>query len=252
VATPSLRELQSLFWASLNGRHEATLRAVVSSTPELCGEERLTIYAEMYFARLRDVLADDFEKTAAALGPEGFTAVARAYLAEHPSEHPSVRHVGRHLAAFLASRPPPDTPPWLPDMARLEWARIEVFDAPDAQPIGMADLLALPGAEWPTARLRTIPALEVITSDWPLHLVWSDGAEPVRTPTVLRVWRQDGRVYHCAMDPVERSAFAALRGGRSFGEICDTMAGLGPAEAPAEAAALVARWVEDGLVAGIR
>ncbi len=252
MATPSLRELQSLFWASLNGRQEATLRAVVRSTPELCGEERLAIYAEMYFARLRDVLADDFEKTAAALGPEGFTAVARAYLAEHPSEHPSVRHVGRHLAAFLASRPPPDAPPWLPDIARLEWARIEVFDAPDARPIGMADLLALPEAEWPGARLRAIPALEVVASDWPLHLVWSDGSRPDPTPTVLRVWRQDGGVYHCAMDPVERVALGALRAGRSFGEISrETMAGLEPAEAPAEAAALVARWVEDGLVAGI-
>jgi hypothetical protein len=251
VSTPSLHELQSLFWATLNGRQEPALRAVVRSTPELGGEERLAIYAEMYFARLRDVLADDFEKTAAALGPEGFTAVARAYLAEHPSEHPSVRHVGRHLPAFLASQPPPAVPPWLPDLARLEWARVEVFDAPDARPIGMADLLALPEAEWPGARLRAIPALEVVACDWPLHLVWSDGPQAEPTATVLRVWRQDGGVYHCAMDPLERTALAALRAGRSFGEICEAMTELEPAEAPGEAAALLARWIEDGLIAGI-
>ena len=254
MSTPSLRELQSLFWASLHGRQEPALRAVVRSTPELGGEDRLAIYAEMYFARLRDVLAEDFEKTAAVLGPEAFTALARAYLAEHPSEHPSVRHVGRHLAAFLASRPPAAAPAWLADLARLEWARIEVFDAPDACPIGMADLLALPEAEWPGACLRPIPALEVVASDWPLHLVWSDGSPPDRTPTVLRVWRQDGGVYHCAMDPVERVALAALCAGRSFGEICgeicEAMAELVPGEAPAEVAALLARWIEDGLIAG--
>ena len=250
VSTPSLRDLQSLFWASLNGRQEPALRAVIRSTPELGGEDRLAIYAEMYFARLRDVLAEDFEKTAAALGPEGFTAVARAYLAEHPSEHPSVRHVGRQLPAFLASRPPPAAPAWLPDLARLEWARVDVFDAQDARPIGMADLLALPEPEWPGARLRAIPALEVVASDWPLHLIW-DGSRPDRTPTVLRVWRQDGGVYHCAMEPAERVALASLRGGRSFGEICEAMAELEPADAPAEAAALLARWVEDGLIAGI-
>ena len=250
MSTPSLRDLQSLFWASLNGRQEPALRAVVRSTPELSGEDRLAIYAEMYFARLRDVLAEDFEKTAAALGPEGFTAVARAYLAEHPSEHPSVRHVGRHLPAFLASQPPPAAPAWLPDLARLEWARVEVFDAPDARPIGMADLLALPEAEWPQARLHAIPALEVVASDWPLHRIW-DGSRPDRTPTVLRVWRQDGGVYHCAMDALERVALAALREGRCFGEICEAMAEVQPAEAPEEAAALLARWIEDGLIAGV-
>ena len=249
MSTPSLRDLQSLFWASLNGQQEPALRAVVRSTPELGGEDRLAIYAEMYFARLRDVLAEDFEKTAAALGPEGFTAVARAYLGEHPSEHPSVRHVGRHLPAFLASQPPPATPGWLPDLARLEWARIEVFDAPDARPIGMADLLALPEAEWPQARLHAIPALEVVASDWPLHRIW-DGSRPDRTPTVLRVWRQDGGVYHCAMDATERVALAALREGRSFGEICEATADIDPAEAATEAAALLARWIEDGLIAG--
>ena len=249
VSTPSLRELQSLFWASLTGRQEPALQAVVRSTAELGGEDRLAIYAEMYFARLRDVLAEDFEKTAAVLGPEAFTALARAYLAEHPSEHPSVRHVGRHLAAFLASRPPAAAPAWLADLARLEWARIEVFDAPDACPIGMADLLALPEAEWPGACLRPIPALEVVASDWPLHRIW-DGSRPDRTPTVLRVWRQDGGVYHCAMDATERVALAALREGRSFGEICEATADIDPAEAATEAAALLARWIEDGLIAG--
>jgi hypothetical protein len=53
------------------------------------------------------------------------------------------------------------------------------------------------------------------------------------------------------MDPVERVALAALRAGRCFGEICEAMAVLEPAEAPAAAAALLARWIEDGLIAGI-
>src|SRR5215475_11346122 len=104
MSAPSLRELQALFWSALNGRPEPGLTAAVASTSGLAATDRIAIYAEMYFARLRDVLAEDFEKTAAALGPQGFTAVARDYLAEHPSEHPSVRYVGRQLPAFLASR----------------------------------------------------------------------------------------------------------------------------------------------------
>jgi hypothetical protein len=251
VTAPSLRDLQALFWAALNGRQDAALEAVVASTPGLTAADRVAIYAEMYFARLRDVLAEDFEKTAAALGPERFTAVVRAYLAAHPSGHPSVRHVGRHLAAFLAAEPPAGGPPWLADMARLEWARVEVFDAPDAQPVAMDDLRGVPEAEWPGVRLRPIPALEVVESGWPLHVIWRDGGYAPPTRTVLRVWRQEGAVYHCAMDDLEQAALDRLRAGATFGEVCQALADLGPAEAPAEAGALLARWIEDGLIAAI-
>ena len=250
MSGPSLRDLQALFWSALNGCQEPDLAAAVASTSGLAGTDRIAIYAEMYFGRLRDVLAEDFEKTAAALGPERFGEVARAYLAAHPSEHPSVRHVGRHLPGFLESRPPADAPPWLADLARLEWARVEVFDAPDACPIAMDDLRSLPEAEWPASPLRPIPALAVVESDWPLHTIWHERATPPAR-TALRVWRQDGAVYHCAMDPLERAALERLRAGASFGEICEALADLEPAEAPTEAGALLARWIEDGLIAGI-
>ncbi len=250
MSAPSLRDLQALFWSALNGRQEPELAAAVASSSGLAGTDRIAIYAEMYFGRLRDVLAEDFEKTAAALGPERFGKVARAYLAAHPSEHPSVRHVGRNLPGFLESRPLADAPPWLTDMARLEWARVDAFDAPDADPIGVDHLRSLPEAEWPAAPLRSIPALRVVESDWPLHTIWQEGdAPPART--ALRVWRQDGAVYHCAMDPLEQAAVERLRAGASFGGICETLADLDPAEAPAEAGALLARWIEDGLIAGI-
>ena len=251
VSTPSLRELQALFWSALNGRPEPGLTAAVTSTSGLAATDRIAIYAEMYFARLRDVLAEDFEKTAAALGPQRFSEVARAYLAARPSEHPSVRHVGRCLADFLRSRPPADAPLWVPDLARLEWARVDVFDAPDAPPIGMDHLRTLPETEWPAAPLRAIPALKVVESDWPLHTIWRDGGDVPAARTTLRVWRQDGAVYHCAVDPLERAALERLRAGACFGEICETLADLDPAEAPTEAGALLARWIEDGLVAGI-
>src|SRR5262249_9823582 len=183
VTAPSLRDLQALFWAALNGRQDASLEAAVASTPGLAAADRVAIYAGMYFARLRDVLAEDFEKTAPALGRENFTAVVRAYLAAHPSEHPSVRHIGRHLAAFLAVQPPAGAPPWLSDLARLEWARIEVFDAPDARPIAMADLRAVPEAEWPGGRLHPIQALGGVESAWPLPVIWRGGGGAPPAPT---------------------------------------------------------------------
>ena len=141
MAGPPLRELQALFWRTLNGASEPALEAAVVSTPGLAAAERLDIYGRMYFWRLHDALAEDFEKTAAALGSERFADVVRGYLAEHPSGHPSVRHLGRDFAGFLAARPPDGAPAWLADLGRLEWIRVEVFDAADA--IGLRDKAVL-------------------------------------------------------------------------------------------------------------
>jgi hypothetical protein len=250
--SPALREIQALFWRGLNGSLDPALEAAVLSTPGLAAADRLAIYRGMYVGRLHDVLAEDFEHTAAVVGPETFAATVRGYLAAHPSEHPSVRHLGRRFAAFLAEAPPPGSPPWLPDLARLEWARVEVFDAPDARPVDLVQLREVPEREWAGLVLLAIPALEVVDSAWPVHLAWRDGGDLTPEPTRLRIWRRNNRVYHAAMDRVERDALARLLAEQSFGEICEVLGDLEPEAAAAEAGALLARWLEDGLIAGVR
>ena len=250
--SPALHELQALFWRALNGSVDPALEASVVSTATLPGTVRLGIYAGMYAGRLHDVLAEDFERTAAALGPERFAETARAYLTAYPSEHPSVRHLGHHLAGFLASNPPAGAPPWLADLARLEWTRVEVFDAPDADPVALDALAAVPADEWASLVLVPIPALAVLESAWPLHRIWRDGGDLPAAPSVLRVWRQDGAVYHAAMDALEREALTRLQSGECFGKICEALSHLDAETAAAEAGSLLARWVEDGLIAGLR
>ena len=79
-------------------------------------------------------------------------------MAEHPSEHHDVGRMGRRLAAFLREYPDPERPD-LADLAELEWARNEVFFAPDAPVVG-ADALAAVGVEGVSgAWLRLAPSL---------------------------------------------------------------------------------------------
>ncbi len=248
---PALPELQALFWQALGGDVRPDLTAAIASTDTLGAADRVAIYADMYLWRLRGVLAEDFEKVAAVLGEDGFTDLARAYLAAHPSEHPSVRHVGRSFADYLARRPPAGAPVWVPDLARLEWARVEAFDALDAEPVRAADLCALAPEDWPDLTLRPIPALLTIEAAWPVHRVWSGDTHVDAAPTALRIWRQDGVVYHCAMDGAEPDALARLREGRPFAAICEAWGDLPPEEAAGQAGALLARWIEDGLIASL-
>jgi hypothetical protein len=255
----SLRELQARFSVALtpgrSGAADPTLIGVIDGRGALDAAARLAIYADMYRARLVDVLRDDFARMLALVGDETFTALAARYVARHPSTHPSVRWLGARFADFLGAEA--DVPPALPDLARLEWARGEVFDAPDAAPLRLDDLRSLSPEDWPGLRFRPIPACRVIACNWPVHQLWaaagSDApaawpAAPV--PTVIRVWREGWSVSHAAMDEREQMALRLLQRGEPFSLICAALGDtLDPEAAAREVGGLLLRWIEDGLLA---
>jgi hypothetical protein len=243
MRAPGLHELQRLFLDALVEAPE-TPCAPAGLAGVLRPPARFSIYADMYFWRLREVLAEDYPKLAAALGDEPFTALVRDYVRARPSRHPSVRHAGEGLAEHLATHP---GPAWAADLARLEWARIDVFDAPDAPSVGRGDLAGIPPDAWPDLRFEPIPALAVVESAWAIHRLWDDPTTPPdRAPSVLRVWRQDEVVWHTAMAPAEARALGLVRAGAAFGVVCEAL------DDPADAAAQLARWLDDGLLAAVR
>jgi len=228
--------------------------------------DRLAVYANAYFARIHDCLRDDFGALARALGPAAFHDLVRTYLMMHSPARPSLRHAGAHLAEHLSTEPFAAIfarrCPYAADLARLEWAIVEAFDAPDSPVMGREDLAAVPTADWSELRFRTVPSLQLLSSAWPVHHARErfhgepeDAARdetPVleAAPTELRVWRQRERVRHRAISPVEREALGALQAGEPFGALCDRLASaLGADDAPARAAAWLEVWLADELLA---
>ena len=246
---PDLRELQAAFWRSLTaGTAEPSLLGRIRSTPALRAVDRFDIYARMYRDRIVDALREDFPRVGAILRGERFRTLAVSYLAAHPSAHPSLRHVGRALPDFIAGVAPADLPPFLSDLARLEWARGEAFDAPDVEPLGLDDLRAVSPADWGRLRFTLVPAAKLLVVDWPVHEIWAagEGLDPdavLPRRTVVRVWRKGFAVYHAAMDGAEETALLHARAGEPFAIICEGL------ETPDQAAGLLLRWVEDGLIA---
>ena len=99
--------------------------------------QRLEIYANATFHRMREALEQEFDALARALGDTGFHDLVASYLLVHPSRRPSLRHVGEALPEFLAghgvAEPFRRRWPWAADLARLEWALSLAFDAPEAR-----------------------------------------------------------------------------------------------------------------------
>jgi hypothetical protein len=261
-----LRDLQTRFLRSLAAApgpsapqdFDPALLVLVEGGGALGPAGRLNVYAQMYWARLVDVLHDDFPRVAAILGADRFTALACAYLTRHPSIRPSVRWLGADFADFLAGHGPVEGLPFLADLARLEWTRLAVFDAADLAPLRVEELRVVPPSAWPSLTFHPVPALRVLHLAWPVHELWAAddptvAATAVRpAQTVLRVWRDGFDVYQTRVDTVEHVALKRLLAGAPFAAICDHLeALLPPAGAAREAAALLLRWVEDGMLAPV-
>jgi hypothetical protein len=234
----------------------ADAAALVRGDPRADAATRLGIYRRMYGARLAEALEAQFPRLARLLGHDDFHALAGAYAADEPSRHPSLRWLGERLPDWLARRRA--EAPWLADLARLEWARSDVFDAPD-EPVLAADAVrALPPDAFPALPLALVAAHRLVTVEHGAGRLWdaADGDAAVHGAGVrgagetLLVWRQGTAVFHRAVDGAERAALALVAAGTTFGALCDAALGGLPVEEAAGAAfAWLTTWLADGLLA---
>ena len=233
----------------------AAVEELVVGDARLSAVDRLDIYARMYFVRIHDVLVEELPRTAALLGGEAFHGLVTDYLQACPPNQPSLREVGARLPAFLATHACAAERPWLADLARLERARLEVFDGPDAAPLRLTALRAVAPERFGALRLRLVPSHRLLDNRSAIAAVWRgedpNEVPPRAEPETLIVWRREATVYHRVADgdEVRWLPRLATAEGVLFGELC---AGLGTnlsdEAAAARAFELLARWAAEELI----
>lgn len=232
------------------------LDALVRGDDRLSAEQRVDIYANMYFYRLLDVLKEDFPATLRVLGDDNFHNLATGYLLEYPPTEPSVLYCGRHLADFIREHALRKDAPYLADLAALERAVVEVFHGPDAPVLEPDRLRAIALKKWPALKLRTHPAVQILSLEWRVAELFRAVEErrewkPADAGVVeVIVWRQGARVFYRELEKAEERAIAAACNGVTFAKICDLVAAdHDPTRDPvAELNRLLARWLGDGIL----
>jgi len=269
---PTLRELQTLFWKlisapegveagadELRRRGElapGALEALVRGDARLDAAGRLDVYADMYFYRLRDCLAEDYPKLLERIGPERFHNLVTDYLLAHPSSHFSLRELGRALPAFAASHALGADFPELACLARLEWARVDVFDERDFEPLDRDTLLERAGGDAGfgfglAASTRRLRLRADALARWR-----EPGAEvgPEPREVEVLVWRRDFGVYHRSLEADEARCLDALAarplGLAELGEVLarELPEETAPEDAGARLAALLEVWTSESLL----
>ena len=169
VPVAELAALQAAFAETLRGT--APPPGLLHPGADL--ERRLALYRNNSLSAARKALEGAFPVVRQLVGDESFAALAREYRRAWPSDSGDLNGHGAAFAEFLAGFAPARELPYLPDMARLEWALHRAHYAADPPALDLAALVAVPPHAQACLRLRLHPACAIVTSDYPVTRIWA-------------------------------------------------------------------------------
>lgn len=197
---PQLREIQQAFAdAMINGNHQAVTGAIV---PKESALRNVALYRRLIRTNYTQVLAVTYPVLCRLVGPRYFDILARGYLKKYPSTGGDLFPYGRHLPAFLNEL---QVSSLLVELARLEWACHEVYQAADSPPLSTDRLQAMVSVDPSRVTVQFHPTARFLSFPIPVHQVWlalqphssSDDLVDLPLPdeqTGVVVTRNDGKV----------------------------------------------------------
>lgn len=256
----SLRSVQRM----MKGRIRPGGEPAVSLPSELLnpqrgtpGAEQVAVYADGYRARIREALEEAYPAVRHILGAQTFfEEVAAAYAARYPSRDYNLSFAGRHLPECLVTAPVTRQLPFLPDLARLEWAVCQAFHAFLQPPRDLQRLTGLEPSAWDRVQFLFQPSVAVVASAWPILDLWEARHQPreainidlVNRPQQVLVCRQGLTVRCEAVERLQAVLLERLLAGEPLGAACEAMLRGASSAEPPPVAAWCARWVRDGLI----
>jgi len=226
-ALPSLRERQARFASAL-------------LAGDSDGGDRVAIYRNSVRANYRNALGATYRVVSQLVGERFFHAAVDAYVHSAASTGGDLNVYGGSFGEFLATYPHAQDLPYLPDVARLEWAIDEAGRAADADgaPEDILEALAATPAERITEfGFALDPSCRLLTSSYPVLRIWqvhqpgfaNDMAVEFGAATDhLLVRRELGTVVVERLAPGDFALLQALAGGGDLAAALDAAVSAEP------------------------
>lgn len=225
-----MRELQTWMYGAIAAPEPPPaleIERVILPSHTLQPAERLELYRDMYTVRMIEALEADYPAVAAFLGHHNFGHLVHDYTQRHPSSSYTLNRLGDAFPDFIANETKIDRRQFLADLARLELAMTDVFDEAESPLLDANALSGVAPERLASARLKTIAALRLIATAYPVNKIFDAFREeqplvaPRKRASWLAVHRRDYSVYRM---PLTRGAYAmllALQQGSAIGEAID-------------------------------
>jgi len=174
---------------------------------------RLNVYRNNYLITLRNALRTTFPAIERLVGEEFFAALARAFAERHPPRSAIMARYGDALPAFLDQFAPLSEFPYLADVARVEYSRVQAYHAADGAGFELRDAAAATTALDRPSALH--PSVSIIESAFPVHAIWlaqfddDDLAQTQWLTETVLVWRH-GATEIVEVRPIDDRELALL------------------------------------------
>lgn len=226
----SLNAIQETLFQSIAGERALSDSSALIHDGALSAEDRLGIYGEMYWLRMRDTLRTDFPHLCHVLGDDDFDVLVARHLKCRPSTHYSLGRLGTAFSDTIREAQL-DELPWAADLAALEWARAESFVALDAPVLEMKALQQLNADSFVQARLTANASVRLLQPNFDVLPLWRalENDEPWRnvevplTRDALVIWRKNFTVFHTPVSAAEGLALARTQAGAELGSVCEAL-----------------------------
>jgi len=214
-----LREIQQAFSEGvMEGKPD---RLAAGITPAESALRSVALYRRAIRYNYTQVLKITYPVLVQLMGPRYFETLARGYLKVHISTSGDLSPFGRHVPSFLGDL---QVAPWLIELARLEWACHEVYQAADSPPLLSEHLQAIASVDPERVTVHLHAASRLLRLAFPVHRVWlalqSDATEDAAVDLPLPeeesgvvVMRGDGNIQILSLNQSEYLALEALSHG---------------------------------------
>lgn len=253
----TLAETQALFQKAVLDGDESVL-ALLCDTSRTTRATLFGVYQNAYSGRLVEILANDYEYLSTYLGDDAFDDLARAYITENPSRSQNARWFGSRLPAFLASDKRYAMRPELTDLAAVEKALADAFDAPDAPVVTIADLSEFAPETWGQLVFVPHPSAILLTANSDAFALWmalKDEQSPPKKKRAkavrknIAVWRNDATPVVREMGGEEAMMWTEACRGLRFDALCEMVATYDqPDQAAMRAAGYLQGWLQSGML----
>lgn len=133
---------------------------------------RFGVYVRHTRVSLRIAIEEAFPVAKRLVGASFFAQMADQFVAMHPPVYGWLSAYGEGFPEFVAQYPPAASLIYLPDVARIEWARVRAANAQADPGLDLKSLAALGPSELENLRLSLHDAATLIHSEFPVFDIW--------------------------------------------------------------------------------
>lgn len=217
----------------------------------ITADARLQIHRHHFLTTLTEALAANFPVVCKLVDRRFFAFLAHRYIALNPPREPCLFEYGASFPDFIAGFPACRELPYLPDVARLEWAINAVSNAPDLPSLTPEMLSDVEPERFAFLRFVLHPASRIVSSRYPVDRIWcsnqcdGESVDLASGAVRLLVQRRDDDVQWRVLSTAEHLFVRALAAGQTLGDAID---GAGDFDFTAMVAELLAGGAFAGFV----